>query len=151
MSTALCQKRELMKKRISKTSKTDRIILVDLKKLIECTSKTDLYCGVAKKIENLYSKYWFRQSNGEEYFIPPAVYIEDGNIKFINGRHRTLVLKNYLNELPLLVGNLDHDNFGEKATVKSKQVLNEITLKQFHEHSIFDKLPELDFGDFPEA
>ncbi len=140
-----------MEKRISKTNKFDRLILADSKKLLEHSDKSNLYSGVAKVIEDLYHQDWFPPDRGKDYFTPPTIHIEDGVVKFINGRHRTLLLSKYLDEFPLLVGNLDFDCDGETPTTKSIHVLNEITVDQFTEHSIFNKLPDLEFGAFPKA
>ena len=140
-----------MNKRIMRTAESDRLILVDVKKLLAHADPADLKCRDSEVIEDLYHPDWFFEYNGEEYFSPPAVYIEDGVVKFINGRHRTLLLSQYLEAFPLLIGNLDLDCDGETATSKSIEVLNEITVDQLTEDSVFKNLPELKFGDFPPA
>jgi hypothetical protein len=140
-----------MDKRVMKTAQSDRLILVDAKKLLEHADPADLKCRDSDVIEDLYHPDWFFEYKGAEHFTPPAVYIENGVIKFINGRHRTLLLSRYLEAFPLLIGNLDLDCCGETATAKSIEVLNEITVDQLAEHSVFKNLPELKFGDFPQA
>ena len=140
-----------MEKSIKKTNRLDRLILFDAKKLLAHADAVYLKFRNTEVIEDLYHPDWFFEYKGEEYFKPPAVYIEDGIIKFINGKHRTQLLSKYLDTFPLLIGNLDRDCDGETPTAKSIAVLNEITADQFIEHSVFKNLPELDFGDFPKA
>jgi len=134
-----------------KTNKSDRLILVDGKKLLAHVDPEYLKFRDSVDIKDLYHPGWFAKHKGEEYFIPPAAYIEQGVIKFINGRHRTLLLSRHLDEFPLLIGNLDLDINGESVTTKSIEVLKEITVDQIAEHSVFKNLPELKCGDFPKA
>jgi hypothetical protein len=140
-----------MNKRIMKTVQSDRLILIDGNKLLAHADPVDLGCRNSDVIEDLYHQACFFKYNGAEYFTPPAAYIEQGGIKFINGRHRTLLLSRHLKSFPLLIGNLDMDHCGGTATAKSIEVLNEITMNQFTEHSVFNNLPELKFGDFAPA
>lgn len=134
-----------------KTNESDRLILVDGKKLLAHADLEDLEDRDSDVIEDLYHPDWFFEDNGEEYFTPPAAYIEQGVIKFINGRHRTLLLSRYFEAFPLLIGNLDMDHCWGTATEKSIEVLNDITVNQFTEHSIFSDLPDLQSGDFAPA
>jgi hypothetical protein len=140
-----------MNKRIMKTADSDRLILTDSKKILKHVDLANLECRDSKIVKDLYHPDWFFEFNGEEYFTPPAVYIENGIIKFINGRHRTVLLSRHLDTFPLLIGNLDMDHFGGTATEKSTEILNKIMVDSFVEHSIFMNLPELESGDFPPA
>jgi len=140
-----------MNKRIMKTADWDRLILVDARKLFAYIDLEDLKCRESDVIEDLYHRDWFFEYENAEYFTPPAVYIEKGVVRFINGRHRTLLLARYLEIFPLLIGSLDLDNLCGTATAKSIEVLREITVNQLAEHSIFGNFPKLEFGDFPKA
>lgn len=140
-----------MNKKIMKTAIGDRLILANAKKLFDYADPADLECRDSREVQDLYHPDWFFDYHGSKYFTPPAVYIERGSIKFINGRHRALLLARHLEAFPLLIGNLDLDRCGGTATELSIQVLNEITVRQFAEHTIFKDLPELKFGDFPPA
>jgi len=140
-----------MKKRIMKTAESDRLILANAKKLLLYSDPEDLKCRNSEVIKDLYHPDWFFEINGKEYFDPPAAYIEKGVIKFINGRHRSVLLSRHIEEFPLLIGNLDMDHCGGTATSMSVEVLIKITANQFSEHSVFNNLPELEFGDFEPA
>ncbi len=138
-----------MNKRVRKTVKSDRLILVNAKKLFDYIDKSDLSCRESENIQDLYHREWFFEFKGEGYFKPPAAYIENGVIKFINGRHRVILLSRHLDAFPLLIGNLDLDHVWGKATEKSVSVLQEITMRKLEEHSIFNNLPDLEYGNFP--
>jgi hypothetical protein len=48
-----------------------------------------------------YLKDWFRDNEGVRFFSLPSVWLNDGRITFINGRHRTAVLSEHLEMLPM--------------------------------------------------
>ena len=136
-----------MDKRVKKNIKSDRLILVNAKKLFDYIDKSDLSCRESENIQDLYHRDWFFEKNGEGYFTPPTVFIDYGVIKFINGRHRVILLSRHLDAFPLLIGNLDH--VCGKTTERSLSVLQEITMRKLEEHSIFNNLPDLEYGNFP--
>ena len=140
-----------MNKRVLKTASSDRLILVNSKKLFEFADEDDVKCRNSEIIADLYHPDWFFTFDGHDYFSPPAIYIVDGVVKFINGRHRTILLSRHLDAFPMLIGNLDMDHCGGGATEKSLNVLSEITVGELTEHSIFENLPELEYGNFPPA
>lgn len=111
----------------------------------------DLNCRASEVIQNLYHKDWFFELNGSAYFSPPSANIDDGVIKFINGRHRSILLSRHLSEFPFLIGNLDLDTCGGTATSRSLEVLKKITSGKIVEHSFFNNMPNLKFGDFDQA
>ncbi|MEW8352660.1 MAG: hypothetical protein AB2665_02575 [Candidatus Thiodiazotropha sp.] len=139
-----------MNRKILKTVNSDRVILVSSKKLMEHADKADLECRNSIVIEDLYHKDWFFNYNDESYFTPPAIYINDGKILFVNGRHRAILFARHLEEFPILVSNLDMDHSGGCAKESSLAMLEKIKSGEIHEHSYFN-LPELEFGDFPPA
>jgi hypothetical protein len=139
-----------MNKKILKTAGSDRVILVSSKKLMKYVDEADLECRNSKVIEDLYHKDWFFSYNDEPYFTPPAIYIDDGKILFINGRHRAILFARHLEEFPVLVGNLDMDHCGGTAKESSLGVLEKIKVGEIEEHDNFN-LPELKFGNFAPA
>ena len=139
-----------MNKKIMKTADTDRLFIVCSIKLMKNVDQADLDCRNTKNVEDLYHKNWFYDYNGSEYFIPPAAYIQNGRILFINGRHRAILLARHIKSFPFLIGNLDLVNFGSRENDNSIRVLNNIKVKDMEEHSTFD-FPELEFGDFDPA
>ncbi len=99
-------------------------------------------------IEDCYHKEWFSVIDGKAYFIPPAIYIDNGKILFINGRHRAILLARHSEEFPVLVGFLDLEHCGGIAKESSFATLEKIKAGEISEHSNF-KLPDLAIGDFP--
>ena len=139
-----------MKIKTIKTVETDRLILVSSEKLMQYLNEDDLKYRNSEIVEDAYHKDWFFEFNGFTYFTPPAAYIRDGEIFFINGRHRAILLARHLDQFPFLIGNLDLDHFGEEPKASSLEVMDSIKAGNFEEHSIFS-LPDLKFGDFESA
>jgi hypothetical protein len=139
-----------MNRKILKTANYDRVVLVSSQKLMEHTDRDDLACRKSEVIENLYHKDWFFDYNDEPYFTPPAIYIQDGKIFFINGRHRAILFSRHLDKFPALVGNLDMDHCGGSAKESSLKTLASIKAGEIEEHANFN-LPELGFGAFNPA
>lgn len=139
-----------MKAKVMKTAATDRLIVARSDALLKYTDRDDLRCREAEDILDAYHADWFHEFDGDKYFTPPAGYISDGTIRFINGRHRTLVLARHLKQFPFLVGNLDLDHVGMMPSEKSRRVLDAITVSGIAEHSAVC-LPDLGYGDFDPA
>lgn len=56
----------------------------------------------AQEVERNYAKQWFYfDRSGNRRFLLPAVHYYNGSTEFINGRHRTAVLFNELNQIPM--------------------------------------------------
>ena len=89
-----------------------------------------LKCRNAVIVEDAYHKDWFYEYEGETYFTPPAAYIDNGNILFINGRHRSILLAGHLSEFPFLIGSIDLDHTGEQPKERSLEVIRAIKFKR---------------------
>ena len=139
---------KIMKVKAMKTADTDRLIIVHGSKLLALPS--DIDCRKSKTILDAYHKDWFYEYEGATYFIPPAAYIQDGEVFYISGRHRTILLERHLSEFPLLIGNLDFDNSYGEPTSRSIDAFESIRVSDFIEHSLFT-LPDLERGAFPAA
>ena len=140
----------LMNVRVTKTVASDRLILVNSAKLMAHIDQEDISCREANTIKDEYHKDWFHESSGVTYFTPPAAYIENGRIKFINGRHRCILLARHLQTFPFLIGNIDSDHIDGKPTSVSLDVMSDIKEDDLEENTIF-RLPELEFGEFNPA
>ena len=127
-----------------KTVESDYLVLIDTEKFFIYVDSEDLAHRESGIIKDAYHRDWFFVYEGSEYFIPPAVFITNGSIKFINGRHRTLLLAKYLKKFPVLITHID-----KRDIEKNLRALNEIALRPLEEHSVFTDMPKLRFGDFP--
>tara|TARA_B100000315_G_C14517941_1_gene560083 strand:- start:606 stop:848 length:243 start_codon:yes stop_codon:yes gene_type:complete len=73
-----------MKIKAEKKIETDRLFLINSEKLMQHVNKDDLCCRDSVIVEDAYHKDWFFEKDGFKYFNPPAAYIKDGEIFFIN-------------------------------------------------------------------
>ena len=64
--------------------------------------QSDFAARVCSEVEPRYRSDWFPPTNSEPlHFELPTVQFVGGKTQFISGRHRTAVLIQYLNDLPL--------------------------------------------------
>jgi hypothetical protein len=62
----------------------------------------DFYCRNSQRVDRNYSRHWFhKDSQGNLCFQIPTVQIVSGATQFINGRHRTAVLFQEIDRLPI--------------------------------------------------
>jgi len=70
--------------------------------------QSDLATRNSLEIENAYHEHWFSlRPDGSYLFHAPEFYLNKGVAKFINGRHRTLLLSQHLANIPMALTNMD--------------------------------------------
>ena len=81
---------------------TDTAFWVSKDKFFECFDQHDfVFYRDIKSVTQGYLKDWFYTNpNGTKCFVLPTVSFVNDKTQFINGRHRTAVLLEHLNELP---------------------------------------------------
>lgn len=106
--------------------------------------RDDLLQRNSQNIEDAYHKHWFSEcNNGMFLFHAPSFYITDGTIKFINGRHRTLLLSKYMKEIPMALTNMGIQLFSTQSSLQNNlNCLQRISIKRISEQDIFD-FPDL--------
>lgn len=139
-----------MRVRVAKEVETDRLILVSRDPFMTLVDHKNLACRDSEIISNQYHKDWFYELEQNRYFKAPIIQIHSGNITFINGRHRTIVMARMLEAFPMAVGNIDIDHVGGTKTKASLCVYDMIRKEELLEHSSFE-LPDLPYGDFKKA
>ncbi|MCG5496034.1 hypothetical protein [Ectothiorhodospira variabilis] len=140
-----------MNVKVQKTAPSDRLIEVNGAKMMQYVNQNDLSFRAAQTVIDAYHQDWFYSSNGKDtYFIPPAGYLKDGEIYFINGRHRFILLHRHLARFPFLIGNIDGDNIAGIPSKRSLSVLRVIKERSINEH-IQVAIPTLRYGNFPKA
>ncbi|WP_119969753.1 hypothetical protein [Shewanella japonica] len=77
----------------------DEYFLLNRDAFYEHVDREDFECRKSTIIEATYHENWFEIDNA---FLPPILFIKDGKVKFINGRHRTALLFSYLTEIPVI-------------------------------------------------
>lgn len=133
--------------KIIKQKEDDKLILVNVKEFMKYVDQKDLSNRDSKIIENKYHKNWLYELNGCKYFVPPVAFIRDnGDIRFVNGRHRFVLLSRHLKEFPIAIDGIGNDIFGYSSDVSLK-TFEEIKVKLLENDCSF-LLPELEFGEF---
>jgi hypothetical protein len=70
--------------------------------------QSDLARRNSQHIENAYHENWLTLcQDGSYLFHAPQFYLTKGVARFINGRHRTLLLSQHLTEMPMAITNMD--------------------------------------------
>ncbi|WP_133468027.1 hypothetical protein [Paraglaciecola marina] len=77
----------------------DRYYVLNRDYFNEYVDKEDFNCRKSLSIEQAYHKNWFEVENK---FLPPILFFYNGKLQFINGRHRTALLFEFLSEIPVI-------------------------------------------------
>ena len=97
-----------MRVRLQTPNAQDELYLVQVDALMEVVDAFDLAQRSSVEIKNAYHKHWLASCDDGIYaFRAPIFYITKGVAKFINGRHRTLLLANHLPAIPMALANVD--------------------------------------------
>lgn len=134
-----------MKITLTPPNAQDKHYLIDVKKFMRVVDPDDLECRDSKIIHDSYHEHWFRG----QLFLPPVFYLTKGVARFINGRHRTLVMIKHMDQIPMALANMDgYPNFTETPHQLSRKVLRHISLARLNgkEEFIFPDLPITYFG-----
>lgn len=85
------------------TVSSDEPIWVRREAFFAYFDQDDFRCRQTINVAHAYLADWFHkyEEEGANHFELPAFQIVDGRTQFINGRHRTAVLLEYLDYLPL--------------------------------------------------
>ncbi|MDO6686138.1 MULTISPECIES: hypothetical protein [unclassified Agarivorans] len=130
--------------RISAPNAKDEHYLVDVSQLREIVDEEDLACRESAIINDAYHQHWF--SEGEDpvkEFALPVIYLRHGIAKFINGRHRTLVLSKHLNAIPMAIAALQTAPFVSKAEFALNcETLSRLVIRKIKSDEVFT-FPEL--------
>ena len=123
-----------MKVKLQPPNAQDKFYLIKMDAFMSIVDQWDLAQRESQTIEDAYHEYWFSGcSNGCRLFHAPEFYLEKGIAKFINGRHRTLVLSRHLEEAPMALTNMDNH---------SEITLQNISIRALTGDEVFD-FPDL--------
>ena len=122
----------------------DQYYLINATEFMRIVDQQDLAQRKSDEIINSYHEYWLSKSNNGIYlFHPPEFYLTKGLARFINGRHRMLVLHKYLTEIPMALTNMDGcPVFADKPHQMSVEVLNSISVTKLNGNEVFN-FPDL--------
>ncbi len=117
------------------TVSTDSPIWIKRDDFLRLVHFQNYMCRDVQQIHpNAYLTDWFRPSEhgGISLFSLPSILLKDGRITFINGRHRTAVLVEHLESLPMAITNAGED----------KALFNSIRLSDLDLHTPVE-IPDL--------
>jgi len=129
-----------MKVKLSPPNAHDIHYLIDLPKFMEIVDQDDLARRKSKTIRNAYHQYWFDDADSAfPSFDSPVFYLDNGVARFINGRHRTLMLLRHLDCLPMALASLDGCPFmTDQPSSASVSALREISIRRINNQETFE-------------
>ncbi|HPF57758.1 MAG TPA: hypothetical protein PK820_03070, partial [Candidatus Competibacteraceae bacterium] len=133
-----------MKVRLQPPNARDEFYLVDFALFMKHVDTWDLEQRESIDIRDAFHKHWFAEgADGIWLFHVPEFYLQNGVAKFINGRHRALLLGRYLAEIPMALTNMDgYPIMALSPHPSSRTVLQQISIKKLVGDEIFE-LPDL--------
>ena len=97
-----------MRVRLQPPNAQDAFYLIKVDEFMQVVDQADLAQRNSRNIESAYHKHWLSLCpDGSYLFHAPQFYLTKGVAKFINGRHRTLLLCQHLDEIPMALTNMD--------------------------------------------
>src|SRR3954462_8214036 len=96
-----------MRCRVDLTVASDRPYLVRRDSFMKIVDPWDFACRESAVVRDAFLHDWFRRDGDYLAFNPPAFYLKDGIARFINGRHRTVLLFRYMQVVPMALTRMD--------------------------------------------
>ena len=94
--------------RLKPPNAQDEFHLIKVAEFMSIVDQHDLSLRESIDIQDAYHEHWLSEcSEGVYQFHAPEFYLTKGVARFINGRHRTLVLSKHLVEMPMALTNMD--------------------------------------------
>jgi hypothetical protein len=133
-----------MRVKLQPPNAQDVFYLIKVEQFMRVVDSWDLEQRVSKKIENAYHLHWLsRCADGTCLFHAPEFCLQEGIARFINGRHRTLVLTKHLKEIPMALTNMDgYPVYATHPHQISVQVLEQISTQKLTGEEVFE-FPDL--------
>ena len=113
------------------------LIRVEVFKLV--VDDIDLAERNSQNIEDAYHEHWLSScSDGSYLFRAPEFYLTQGKARFINGRHRMLVLSRHLAQIPMALANMDgYPVRATQPTSISERVLSKLAVRRTTKEEVF--------------
>lgn len=133
-----------MKVRLRPPNARDEFHLIEWSQFIRIVDQQDLARRNSETIIDAYHEHWLAScEDGIYLFHAPEFYLEAGIARFINGRHRTLLLGRHLSEFPMALANMDgYPISASQPQPQSMEVLKQISKKKLDSREPFE-LPDL--------
>ena len=104
-----------MKYQAMATAATDEVYWLTKAKFLGFFDQYDF--NFYREVENVAPYYldnWFYKNSGVNYFCVPTVLFNRGATQFINGRHRTAVIFNEIDIIPMAFAEGEAQNFAKR-------------------------------------
>jgi len=118
----------------------DNYFVINRDDFYEYVDQKDFECRNSLTIVSAYHESWFEAENA---FLPPILFIHQGKIQFINGRHRTALLFESLVEIPVIFLSPNAKKFSTiEEILSNKELINKLAKPlQLDQHFEFPDLP----------
>lgn len=121
----------------------DDLYLINSVLFMKIVCPEDLALRDSLEIKDSFHVHWFQQKNNELYFHAPEFYLTKGIARFINGRHRTLLLAKHLREFPMALTNMDgFPVFADYPSLESCEALEKFSINKLNGSESFS-FPDL--------
>lgn len=133
-----------MRVTLSAPNAEDEFYLIKVDELMSLVDSEDLALRKSVVIEDAYHEHWLVQCQDESYqFHAPVIYITKGVVKFINGRHRTLLLGRHMKIIPMALASMDgFPPLAKKPRPESVEVFSKISDRKLTGTEVFE-FPDL--------
>ena len=134
-----------MRIRLQPPTARDELHLISVRDFLAVVDNGDLSQRKNKVVKSVYHVHWFeRAEDGVLLFHAPEFYLTEGVAKFINGRHRTIMLSRHLEAMPMALTNMDgYPIFASQPSQLSQNCLARISIRRVMDGE------EFDFPDVP--
>lgn len=128
-----------MRVRLQAPNAQDAFYLIKTAEFMRIVDQYDLAQRNSKNIESAYHEYWLSPcADGSYLFHAPQFYLTKGVAKFINGRHRTMLLSQHLTEIPMALTNMDgYPIWAANPHRTSADSLSQMSVRKLTEKDIF--------------
>ena len=128
-----------MRVRLQPPNAQDTFYLIKVAEFMRIVDQSDLAQRNSENIENAYHEHWLSPcQDGSYLFHAPQFYLTKGVAKFINGRHRMVLLSQYLKVIPMALTNMDgYPIWAANPHQTSAQSLSQISMGKLTEEKVF--------------
>lgn len=131
-----------MKVRLQPPNANDVLYLIKINEFMRFVDLHDFSMRNCREIEDKYHRHWLSDGPDDtQLFHAPQFFLTNETIKFINGRHRTLLLSRHLDEVPMAFARAAISLSTDEQD--TKRILDSISVRQLTEVDVlfFPDLP----------
>ncbi len=127
-----------MKSRIVLNTSDDRGYWINWDKFFPHIDHEDLALRDSRTVLDYYLSSWFYEPEEDVHlFKPPAFTLRLRYARFINGRHRTILLSKHMKHIPMALTQINPDH---------EWILDEVSVRSLSESEVFE-IPDFEIKD----